>query len=366
MRSFLVLFVVVVVPVQAIPTRALAQPRVDPLLLEDARAAGHLLADDDLAADRGWSTLPGSLPGGSLGFTTGFSLFRTATPEGSDVAFRVDLAVQIPLDRLLFGGARVVPHSRPVFVPFDQEDSDMKSRHWGARAVLPSALTVAGAIISASPARAKDKTAAPPSSSASAAPSASATIVVGAAPSVAGLAVVTGPLTPSPLRADVIARLVSAAIRHAGLDRDEALTDLASRARASALAPEVRLRAYRGIDVGARIYRTDDLADKATTSDAAQTLFEARLSWRLDRAVFADEEVAIERIRLERADLKQKVTMRVIEFLLKWQRARRASSDPNLLDAERDEAAVVALETLLALDAITGGAASVLLLRPAP
>jgi hypothetical protein len=80
--------------------------------------------------------------------------------------------------------------------------------------------------------------------------------------------------------------------------------------------------------------------------------------------VFADEEVAIERIRLERAELKQRIAMRVVDLCLRWQKARRSASDPTLLETERDEAAIVAVEAMVALDAMTQGTASALLLHP--
>mgnify|MGYP001212064092 CR=1 FL=1 len=168
-------------------------------------------------------------------------------------------------------------------------------------------------------------------------------------------------LSPASLRT-----LISLSLRHAGLDRDDVLDGLAARARWSALAPEVRLRALRGVDSGARVYRTDDLADRWTGSDGTTTLFEGRLSWRLDRLVFADEEVALERIRVERSELKQRLTNKVIDLALKWQRARRAANNPDALPLERDEAMAVEVESLVALDALTGGGASPILFNQSP
>jgi hypothetical protein len=248
--------------------------------------------------------------GRSFVVSTSFALLRTET----SVRWGFEVLVQIPFDRFLY--------------PQPNKETLMKNRH-GWAVALPSAIAIAGV------ARADAPIAKP------------TPIVVEALP-------------PNALRA-----LVAAAWKASGVDRDEALGDLASRARASALAPEVRLRAYRGIDVGARVYRVDE-GDRATLTDGTQTFFEARMSWRLDRLVFADEEVALERIRLERAELKQRISAKVLDLVLRHQRAKRAANNPDLLPAERDEAAVSAVETLLALDAITGGAATPILLRPTP
>lgn len=349
---------------------------LDPVALDEARAAGHLLADDDLAVDRGW-WLPSAAPG-SLSISLGFGIGRRVGPQGAYVRWGIDVGLQIPFERFAFeAGRRSI--ARGLGMGISKEDV-MRKRSWSAVAVLPGALALAGA------AAAKGKigvgaggsASAPPKSSASAGASASppacasASVLVVEGPTVAGVvATVPSPtnLTPTKVDAPLVASSVKPATLHAlmvsawkaaGVDRDDGLADLASRARASALAPELRLRAYRGLDVGARIYRTDDVA--VTTSDAAQTFLEVRLGWRLDRLVFADEEIAIERMKLERAELRQKIAAKVVELVLRWQRARRAANDPSLLDSERDEAAVSAVEALLALDALTGGAATSLLL----
>lgn len=317
--------------VLSFPSRANAD-----VLSEDARAAGHLLADDDLLVDRGLLSAP--LDSGTLGVSTTFFLGRSLGPNGAFIRWGCEVVVQIPFERLM--------HKEDV----------MKKKRWSAAVALPSAIVMASA------AKGKpNKNELPPAPSAST----SASIVTTAAPSVAGVVAVTAPIVAQPLPSNAIRALVVAAWKSAGVDRDEALGDLAARARASALAPEVRLRALRGIDAGARLYRVED-GDRATVSDGTQTLFEARLSWRLDRLVFADEEVAIERIRLERAELKQRISAKVLDLVLRFQRARRAASDPELLGHERDEASLTAVECLLALDALTGGTATPILMRPPP
>jgi hypothetical protein len=340
---------------------AVARPAVASVVVEDARATGHLLADDDLFVDRGWWSAP--LDGGAFGVSTSITLARTNGPNGALFRWGFDVVVQIPFERF-FGRKPRAPAG-----PRWKEDPMIKKR-WGAMAALPGALAIAGGAAAKGKLAKIDTVAPAPSTSsltlAPVTPMSTATIVTTSAPSVAGVVAVTAPIVTSPLPPNAVRSLVAAAWKAAGVDRDDALSDLAARARASALAPEVRLRAYRSIDAGARLYRAEDTADKATVTDGTQNVFEARLSWRLDRLVFADEEVAIERIRLERTELKQRIAGKIVELAIRWQRARRAANDPELLPAERDEAAIVAVECLLGLEALTGGAATSILLSPSP
>jgi hypothetical protein len=246
----------------------------------------------------------------------------------------------------------------------------MKKKHarWGTWAALPGAIALGGV----ASAKGKGTTPGPGSGSASVSvpvsASVSASVSVSAPVPVPGSvskppATIATPAPPPLVPPGTLRALVTAAWHTAGLDRDEALADLASRAKSSALAPELRLRAHRTLSYGARIFSADTLADHTTLSDGTETFLEARLTWRLDRLVFADEEVAIERVKLDRAELKQRLASRIVELTITWSRARRASTNVDLLPQEREEAAMVALEAVLALDAFTGGAATELL-RP--
>lgn len=130
---------------------------------------------------------------------------------------------------------------------------------------------------------------------------------------------------------------------------------MATRARASALLPEVRLRVFRTADAGLRLYQEADAPDapRSALLDGTQTGIEARFSFRLDRLVFADEEVPLERLRLERLEAAQaeEVATRVIELVVHSAKADRLSRDSLFLDIEREAAAATALEALAALDA---------------
>jgi hypothetical protein len=163
---------------------------------------------------------------------------------------------------------------------------------------------------------------------------------------------------PMPIGTPSLSReLVQAAWRAAGLGpTDSALTDLAARARWSALLPETRLRLLRTDDQSARLV-TQDGEDPRTTSGTAQgsTWLEARLAWRLDRLLFADEETTVERLRLERQEARLRVATRALEHLAKWQRAQVEARVAPAGSLEAADALLRAVEAEGALDVLTGG-----------
>jgi len=166
-------------------------------------------------------------------------------------------------------------------------------------------------------------------------------------------------LTPRLARA-----AVSAAWRAAGLGADDARLDgIVSRARWSAILPETRLRAVRFDDERLTTDATTD-ANRLRDSAGANVGLEARLTWRLDRLVYADDEPAFERMRLERHDARSRVAGRVLEALFHWQRAclelrwaqaaARDAREP-ARTREETEAALRVLEAEAALDVQTAG-----------
>lgn len=160
-------------------------------------------------------------------------------------------------------------------------------------------------------------------------------------------------LTPRLARA-----CVTAAWRAAGLSADDSRLDaLASRARWSAALPEARLRAVRfedarlSLDTGTETSRFRDSA-------GANVGFEARLTWRFDRLLYADDEPAFERLRLEHRDARGRVAARVLEALFHWQRAMLdLRTLPPSQQGTRDEADVSlrVMEAEAALDVLTNG-----------
>lgn len=151
---------------------------------------------------------------------------------------------------------------------------------------------------------------------------------------------------------------VSAAWRAAGLGVDDARLDsIISRARWSAMLPEARLRAVRFEDAQLSLDTSTDTS-KLRDSAGANVGFEARLTWRFDRLLYADDEPAFERIRLEQRDARTRVASKVLEVLFHWQRAALdLRSLPPAQQGTRDEAEVRLrlLEAEALLDVLTNG-----------
>jgi hypothetical protein len=160
-------------------------------------------------------------------------------------------------------------------------------------------------------------------------------------------------LTPRLARA-----CVAAAWRAAGLGIDDARLDaILSRARWSAVLPEARLRAVRFEDARLSL---DTGTDTSRLRDAtgANVGFEARLTWRLDRLVYADDEPSFERIRLEHRDARTRIGGKVLEALFHWQRAAldlRTLAPSQQGTRDEAEATLRLIEAEAALDVLTNG-----------
>lgn len=142
----------------------------------------------------------------------------------------------------------------------------------------------------------------------------------------------TEPTTPLriPIRVTpvVARRAVDAALRKAHLvDPDAQLDAVASRARAAATLPELRLRASRTTDEGQSLSPTSYDPQRITATGGTSLWLEARATWRLDRLVFTDDEIALERARAQRAEQRERLTARVLALLFAWQRALALEDD---------------------------------------
>ena len=100
----------------------------------------------------------------------------------------------------------------------------------------------------------------------------------------------------------------------------------------------------------------------ATTSDTtyydaigANLVLELRLTWRLDRLLYASDEPTLERVRLERQEARARVATRTLEALFAWQRAALESSGAVARSREQIEANLRADEAAATLDVLTGG-----------
>jgi hypothetical protein len=155
----------------------------------------------------------------------------------------------------------------------------------------------------------------------------------------------------------VVARgAVDAALRKARLvDPDAPIDAIASRARTAAMLPELRLRASRTADEGQSLSPTSYDPQRTTTTGGTSVWLEARATWRLDRLVFADEEVALERARAQRAEQRERLTARVLALLFTWQRALALEDDARASPEEHLTASLRVIETEAELDLATGG-----------
>jgi hypothetical protein len=158
-------------------------------------------------------------------------------------------------------------------------------------------------------------------------------------------------LTPRLARGTVRRALASAGY----FDARTRLGSLAGRSRSSAALPELRLRAMRTTGQTLRLTPTTDDPYRYSTAGASELAFEARLTWHLDRLVFSNEEVGIERLRSEWNQSEHKLIEHVLLQLALWQRSRVRAADEDSEPEVRETAELEAIGAAVELDVLTDG-----------
>lgn len=156
--------------------------------------------------------------------------------------------------------------------------------------------------------------------------------------------------------ADFSRRASSVALSVAGVPAvRRRLDSLSTRARVSAALPELRLRAQRNTDQALRWAPTRDDPYRVTQADGAGTTLEASATFRLDRLLFAREELSVERERQRAGEAHLKLERRVLDALLALFRARELSCNPGVEEAARSEQLIRVAERFSELDTLTAG-----------
>ena len=173
------------------------------------------------------------------------------------------------------------------------------------------------------------------------------------------------PAEPAPANADaptplLTSRLARGAVRHAlasagYLTARSRLASLGTRARSSAVLPELGLRTLRSSGQLLRLTPTTDDPYRYTQAGTSELSIEARLTWHLDRLVFADEEVTLERLQIERDAAERRLIDYVLERLSLWQRGQLRAADPNIDPEQRESADLAAVAATVELDVLTDG-----------
>jgi hypothetical protein len=137
----------------------------------------------------------------------------------------------------------------------------------------------------------------------------------------------------------------------------ERLDGLSTRARVSATLPELVLRAARSTDQTLRLSptATDAAVYDYTQTGGADLLLEARATWTLDRLVFADEELGVERLRLDHARSEAQLVDRIVALVFDWERARQVLATPEAEPEARLKAELDELQAEATLDVLTDG-----------
>jgi hypothetical protein len=162
------------------------------------------------------------------------------------------------------------------------------------------------------------------------------------------------------LTGPVLARLARDTVRAALRAHDVALRrseleGVGTRARLSAALPELRLRAVSSNDQSQRLTPTIEDPERYTVTGGNDLLLEASVTFKLNRLVFADEEIALERLELERERSTDKLRERVLERLFDWHRALSGLSSEPPGSKAHGRKELERLEAEVELDVLTGG-----------
>jgi hypothetical protein len=153
---------------------------------------------------------------------------------------------------------------------------------------------------------------------------------------------------------DVAQRAARIAVKTAGLTESDAeIERMATRARASALLPEVRVMA-KGISAGPRDY-ISDTGTVATSYFGPSYSIEGSLTFHFERLAYSGQEARLERLRLERIEARARITQRVIDEIARWSKATAEERDsPDGTDQKAD-ATARRVAAQMALDVWTAG-----------
>jgi hypothetical protein len=165
------------------------------------------------------------------------------------------------------------------------------------------------------------------------------------------------PWSCDPANAAALARAtVAEALRVRGSARELLRLDgMASRSRAAASLPEVRVGAGTSRDESLRQNPTLTDPGRFTRDGGRDLWLEARLTWRLDGAIFASDEIAIMRLRAQQREDSARLAREVLEALIDWQRARLALAGEAVLPEELAAAALRQFGAVARLDVLTDG-----------
>jgi len=153
---------------------------------------------------------------------------------------------------------------------------------------------------------------------------------------------------------DIAQRAAHIAVKTAGISESDAeIEHLATRARASALLPEVRVMA-KGTSAGPKDY-ISDTGTVATSYFGPSYSIEGTLTFHLERLVYSGQEARLERLRLERVEARTRITQKVIDDIARWSKATAEERDSPEGTDQHADATARRVAAQMALDVWTAG-----------
>jgi len=153
---------------------------------------------------------------------------------------------------------------------------------------------------------------------------------------------------------DIAQRAAHIAVKTAGITESDAeIERMATRARASALLPEVRVMT-KALSAGPRDY-ISDTGTVASSYYGPSYSIEGSLTFHLDRLAYSGQEARLERLRLERVEARTRITQKVIDEIARWSKATAEERDSPEGTEQHAEATARRVAAQMALDVWTAG-----------
>ncbi len=168
------------------------------------------------------------------------------------------------------------------------------------------------------------------------------------------------PPPPASVRLTIDTPLARGAVRSAwrasGIEVNDARIDqMIARSRLSVLLPETRIRAMQVFQDGEHTTSYVNESGTIVDTSGSTTTLEARLTWRLDRLLFAGDEPTLERVRLEREEARARIGGKVLELLFAWQRSLLDEAASDAGSRAEGDAILRQYEAEISLDVLTAG-----------
>ncbi len=130
------------------------------------------------------------------------------------------------------------------------------------------------------------------------------------------------PASNLPISPSLMDQVLQEALKNSHFSNtNSAINQLKSASKTSALLPEIRFRALRNTSEDLTMSPTEYDPNRTTVAGGISWGLDLRVGWKLDKLIFSDEHIQLEKMRKDLAEEKKKFQLEIIDLLSDWQTA---------------------------------------------